>query len=245
MWAAATLAASLLLVPAPDGDSVDFSHYLRTDTATFVSLDVPWDGSEIEISAKAEAPEPEAVAPEVGDGAGGTDGDAISRMAVPTGGSAAELLATIAASDHSAVRSVSNGSMPSSLLCAIPWSPGYSVYCPALEPLKRLNSAYSAAFGKNLSFASAYRPGYQGRSFHGWGMALDINGSSGLMRFGEAEYNWMMVNAPNYGWYSPFWAGAGGSNPEAWHWEFGSYYRGTSADFASAPVPNRPLIIKH
>lgn len=243
----AALGFTAALVVAPVGDGPDFSvqDALRAKTSTFVSIDVPWDGSDFEMSAVAEAPpEPEEEEEVLGEGGSASRGDA-PLGAVPVDGDTASLLAAIAAMDHSRVQSTPNGAMPADLVCGVPWAPSFSVYCPALEPLSRLNAAYSQTFGKNLSFASAYRPGFEGRSFHGWGMAIDLNGSSGLMSFGDAEYQWMLTNAPAYGWYHPFWAGPGGMNPEAWHWEFGSYYFGNARDFTSAPVVNRPFIIKH
>ena len=243
MWFALGFAASLIVQPVGDAPNVQADQVFKAKSGTFVSLDVPWDGSDFEMSAVAEAPEPEPE-PEV---VVAEDGSTVAagRMAMPTGGSAAGLLAAISAMDHSAIQSTPNGSMSPNLLCAIPWSPGFSVYCPALEPLSQLNSSFQAAFGKNLSFASAYRGGFQGRSFHGWGLAIDLTGPGGLLGFGDAEYQWLLANAPSYGWYHPFWAASNGSNPEAWHWEFGSYYRGDASDFNSAAVPNRPLIIRH
>lgn len=247
MLAALGFAASLVV--APIGDAADFSaaDALRSKTSTLVSIDIPWDGSDFKTSVVAEAPEEEEeeVAEEDSEEASTSRGDQGAPLAVPAGGDMSSLLAAIASMDHSRVQNTPNGSMPSDLLCQVPWAPSFSVYCPALEPLTRLNAAYQGAFGKNISLASAYRPGFQGRSFHGWGMALDLNGPGGLMSFGDAEYQWLLSHAPSYGWYHPFWAAPSGGNPEPWHWEFGSYYRSDGRDMNSASVPNRPLIIKH
>lgn len=247
MFTALGIALSLIVTPSPVLDDIDVQKLLTPKTGTIVALDVPWDGSDIEVSASAEAPPEPEPEPDTGlgsEGATSTDGS-VSRMSVAVDGSTSDLLASIANMDHSALRNTPNGSVSGALLCAVPWSPGFSVYCPALEPLSRLNDAYRAQFGYNISFASAYRGGYQGRSFHGWGLALDLNSSRGLMGFGDPEYQWLLSNGPSYGWYHPFWAAPSGGNPEAWHWEFGSYYRGDSSDFNSAPVPIRPYIIKH
>lgn len=188
-------------------------------SVTLVSQEIPWDGSDIEVAATAAAP-PEDPEPQ-------------------------PLALGEVASRGAGIAEYPNGSVPSELLCAVPWSPSFQVYCPTLEALTGLNAEYRSTFGTDLSFASAYRAGFAGRSFHGWGMAIDLNGPSGLLGFGDAQFDWLMNNAPRYGWYLPYWAGASGQNPEPWHWEFGSYYRGTEADFASA-IPENPVRwIKH
>jgi LAS superfamily LD-carboxypeptidase LdcB len=57
-----------------------------------------------------------------------------------------------------------------------------------------------------------------GRSHHGLGLAVDLCG--GINSFGTAAHLWMVQHASLYGWYHPDWAGAGGSLPEPWHWEY-------------------------
>ena len=57
-----------------------------------------------------------------------------------------------------------------------------------------------------------------GTSNHGWGLAVDLGG--GVNRFGTAQHEWMRANGPGHGFVHPAWAQRGGSNPEAWHWEF-------------------------
>ncbi len=57
-----------------------------------------------------------------------------------------------------------------------------------------------------------------GRSNHGWGLAVDF--SCGVESFGSPAHEWMRANAGRFGWFHPAWAQAGGSRPEAWHWEF-------------------------
>jgi LAS superfamily LD-carboxypeptidase LdcB len=59
---------------------------------------------------------------------------------------------------------------------------------------------------------------YPGRSNHGWGTAVDLCG--GAQRFATPEHEWLRAHAPLFGWFHPSWAAAGGSRPEAWHWEF-------------------------
>ena len=75
----------------------------------------------------------------------------------------------------------------------------------------------------------AARPG---KSNHGWGMAIDIDRQKVYGTRNESEiwkskeYEWLLKNAPNFGWHHPEWAQQGGGNPESWHWEIldqGSY----------------------
>lgn len=247
--------------------SQDYTQYLKEDgVKTLVSLEEDWDDGlvlEVVVTPPPE-PEPEPVEEdqvedhleesksEVPEEAASTPTDVlVSRSETPStpvvnpDQSIIPLLKQVRPMNQ--IAQYANGSVPGSLLCSVPWSPSFQVYCPTLEPLKKLNHEYMKQFGKNISFASAYRPGFQGRSFHGWGMAIDLNGSSGLMKFSDPEYRWMMVNAPKFGWYHPFWAGAGGMNPEAWHWEFGSYYHNGNylRDYNSAVPPVIIQWIKH
>jgi hypothetical protein len=37
-----------------------------------------------------------------------------------------------------------------------------------------------------------------------------------------AQHEWMLVNAPMFGWFYPWWVQADGSRPQPWHWEFSS-----------------------
>ena len=235
---AAGLMGAALATPTPDFDFTELLH--REDSTTIVSLDLPWDGSGIEIGARAE--EPVVLEPLVPIEA--REGEAAAWGSVPASASAIELLQW-AAPQGGPIQAQANGSVPGDLLCAVPWAPSFQVYCPTLPPLVALNAEYQQAFGTDISFASAYRPGFQGRSFHGWGLAIDLNGPGGLLGFGDPQFTWLMEHAPNYGWYLPFWAGAGGSNPEPWHWEFGSYYLASGADHASKAPPVIIRWIKH
>ena len=47
----------------------------------------------------------------------------------------------------------------------------------------------------------------------------------------SAQYLWLRLHGPDYGWDNPSWARLDGSKPEPWHFEF----------FAAGPVPNRAL----
>jgi len=61
-----------------------------------------------------------------------------------------------------------------------------------------------------------------GTSNHGWGMAFDWNtkDKDGKIEFESKTYDWMLKNAPKYGWMVPNWAQKGGSKEEPWHIEY-------------------------
>lgn len=136
-----------------------------------------------------------------------------------------------------AAKSYGNGQIPASVLCGLSWAPGEQLRCDAAAALEDLNGAFRAAFGRNLDLTDGYRSyaeqvsvaasrgalaAVPGTSNHGLGQAVDLSG--GIESFGSAEHAWMVANAGRYGWEHPAWAPAGGSKPEAWHWEYGTTY---------------------
>ncbi|MFP5335078.1 MAG: D-alanyl-D-alanine carboxypeptidase family protein [Actinomycetes bacterium] len=127
-----------------------------------------------------------------------------------------------------------NGQIPASALCPLWGAPGHLLRADAAYAFDRLAEAYASAFGEPICVTDSYRTyeaqvrlraakphlaAVPGTSNHGWGTAVDLCG--GIQRFGTAEYQWMQLNAPLYGWFNPAWAQQGGSKPEPWHWEFG------------------------
>jgi len=135
-----------------------------------------------------------------------------------------------------AAKNYGNGQIPSSILCGLSFS-GEQLRCDAAMALDDLNGAFRATFGRNLDLTDGYRSyadqvsvaaskgglaAVPGTSNHGLGQAVDLSG--GIESFGSAEHNWMVANAGKYGWKHPAWAQAGGSKPEAWHWEYGTSY---------------------
>lgn len=123
----------------------------------------------------------------------------------------------------------SNGKLPSSQLCTVPWSTKDRVACYMLPDLEALNKAHKARFGSNISITgnnNAYRtyavqvhywntlPRGQaarpGTSNHGWGLAIDISNTGG---HGGERYNWLNANAGKYGFDDNV-------SSEAWHWEY-------------------------
>lgn len=133
-----------------------------------------------------------------------------------------------------------NGYIPEAALCPIPWQTVDHLRCDAAAKLVALNTAYKAAFGANICVNDAYRSyakqvamlaqyGYPraampGTSNHGWAIAADLG--CGVGTFGNARHDWFTANAPKYNWAQPSWAVQGGSNPEAWHWQYFGTYTG-------------------
>lgn len=148
---------------------------------------------------------------------------------------AAAARAAEAAAMAEAAKSYGNGQIPSDVLCGLSWAQGERLRCDAAAALEDLNGAFRAAFGRNLDVSDGYRSyaeqlsvaatkgglaAVPGTSNHGLGQAVDLSG--GIESFGTAEHAWMAANAGKYGWKLPGWAQAGGSKPEAWHWEYGT-----------------------
>ncbi|MFJ3403110.1 M15 family metallopeptidase [Promicromonospora sp. NPDC090134] len=136
-----------------------------------------------------------------------------------------------------AAKSYGNGQIPSSVLCGLSFASGEQLRCDAAVALEDLNRAFRSTFGRSLDLTDGYRSyGEQvavaasrgalaavpGTSNHGLGQAVDLSG--GIESFGSAEHAWMVANAGKFGWKHPGWAQAGGSKPEAWHWEYGTKY---------------------
>ena len=125
-----------------------------------------------------------------------------------------------------------NGQLTSAELCAL-WTSGHSLQADAAVSFIALNDAFRVRFGTDMCLTDSYRtigsqrsvairkPGLAaspGKSMHGWGLAVDI--CSGTYR-PSAQWNWLKVNGPIFGWDNPAWARRGGSGAyEPWHWEY-------------------------
>lgn len=121
-----------------------------------------------------------------------------------------------------------NGQIPANALAQI--APGHYMRADAASGFSRMNAAFRAQFGRNISITDSYRslanqvllkrqkPGLAatpGTSNHGWGLALDLGG--GINRFGTLEHNWMVQNASRFG-FAPLSGNLGAKEP--WHWEY-------------------------
>ncbi len=150
---------------------------------------------------------------------------------------AAPCSAVTQAVDASVVKSGANGQLPQSSLCRVSFAPMDTtglLQCAAAASLEKMAQAYAAELGKPMCFGNGYRTlagqyaifdikpalaAKPGTSNHGWGLAVDFCG--GVQSFGTREHRWMQQRAGSFGWVHPEWAQAGGSRPEAWHWEYG------------------------
>ncbi len=126
-----------------------------------------------------------------------------------------------------------NGQLGQQELCNFDWAPGHSQQATAALALTELNSAYESRFGTNLCLTSSYRtlssqeslagtkPDFAatpGHSMHGWGLAIDLCPTSYTS---TAQWNWLKLNAPIFGYDNPAWARHGGIGAyEPWHWEY-------------------------
>ncbi|WP_166844529.1 M15 family metallopeptidase [Isoptericola sp. BMS4] len=135
-----------------------------------------------------------------------------------------------------------NGRIPTSVLCPLDFAPGHMLRCDAAEQLMALNEEYEEEFGTAIPMTDSYRPydvqvrlkqtkpylaAVPGTSNHGWGLAVDL--STPISTGRSAEYAWLRVHGPDFGWDNPSWARLDGSKPEPWHFEF----------FAAGPIPDR------
>lgn len=135
----------------------------------------------------------------------------------------------------------SNGNMPASAMCQIPWGTdqlGFAQYlrCDAADALTALNDAFAAQFGAGLDLDLTYRSyadqvamkaafgglaAAPGTSSHGLGTALDVQEWPETYGFGTARYDWLVANGPAYGWYAPDRVREGQPYAEYWHFEYG------------------------
>lgn len=127
-----------------------------------------------------------------------------------------------------------NGMIPPEALCSV--GDGQMLRWDAAVAYNLLKIEYEAHFGTPLGLTDTYRsyesqvtvfalkPGLAatpGNSNHGWGLAIDFDGLGG---YDTPQYQWMLENAPRFGWYNPPWAQQNGSGAnEPWHWNYGTF----------------------
>jgi LAS superfamily LD-carboxypeptidase LdcB len=182
-----------------------------------------------EVTAEVQAAADAAVAAQQAAAAAKAEADAQAAAAA----AAAQAAAAEKAAQKASLDAYANGRIPSEALCDLATGGGHQLRCDAADAFAQLNTAFSAAFGVPLSVSDSYRSyaaqvacvrvkGYlcatPGTSNHGRGVAVDLAG--GIQTFGTAQHRWMAENAGQFGWDLPDWASAGGSKPEAWHWEY-------------------------
>lgn len=144
----------------------------------------------------------------------------------------------------------SNGRIPASAICVIPWQTEDSLRCDATSKLVALNKVYKAKWGTNICVSDGYRSytkqvalfkqygspraAKPGTSTHGWGLAVDFG--CGIGAYAGAKYKWLAVVGPKYGYGQPDWAKQKGSNPEPWHWQFFGPYNTSPPKATPAPA---------
>ena len=126
-----------------------------------------------------------------------------------------------------------NGRIPAEVLCPLWGTSGQILRADAAAAFNALSRKYAETFSTPLCVTDSYRSyeeqvavraakptlaAVPGSSNHGWGVAVDL--CDGVQSFGTPQHVWMQQNAMAFGWFHPSWAQAGGSKPEAWHWEF-------------------------
>ena len=168
---------------------------------------------------------------------------------VPADGEAAdtleEQLALVVARYSGDTAQYPNGRIPAAVLCPLSFSPGNILRCDAAERMEALSVAFEERFGRPISITDSYRSyeqqvavkaekpylaGVPGTSNHGWGLAVDLGGNVQSGR--SAEYVWLRLHGPDYGWDNPTWARSNGSKPEPWHFEF----------FGAGEMPDRFIV---
>src|SRR4051812_14012024 len=126
-----------------------------------------------------------------------------------------------------------NGQIPVASLCPILFAAGHHMRADAAYAFNIMAMEYAGVFGKPLCVTDSYRSfdaqvrvaeekptlaAAPGHSNHGWGLAADL--CDGIQAFDTPTHQWMVDNAPRFGWFHPAWAEPTGSKPEPWHWEF-------------------------
>jgi len=225
----APITATIPVIPPTDGREDEATAKLRDAVAAVAALtaDVR-DSAEANRLAAAAAAQAEAEA-----AAQAAAAAALRAAEDAAAQAAAEAAAAQRAAWKQSLQGYSNGKIPDSALCGVSFDASVRLRCDAAEQLDILNTAYHARFGTNIVISDSYRSysgqvsclrtkGYlcatPGTSNHGNGIAIDFGG--GIEQFGTKQHAWMVENAPALQWVHPSWAGARGSKPEAWHWEY-------------------------
>jgi hypothetical protein len=131
------------------------------------------------------------------------------------------------------VSSYPNGMIPLEAMCPLLFTTSHRLRADAAYAFNAMAHEYAGAFSTPLCVTDSYRSydaqvivaaekpdlaADPGHSNHGWGIAADLCG--GIESFDTPTHQWMVDNAPRYGWFHPAWAEIDGSKPEPWHWEF-------------------------
>lgn len=147
-----------------------------------------------------------------------------------------------------------NGRLPASALALIPGT-NQRIAFELLYQVVALRAAFKAHFGKNLAVTDGYRDeagqvaarnrylsgkgAYAvppGTSNHGWGKAIDFGSRVNIL--GTDEHDWMVANAPKFGfvWLRK----AGNGSIEPWHFDGSAVPASNYIDFPG--VPGAPVV---
>lgn len=158
---------------------------------------------------------------------------AVARARALAGGGSNAVTGQVGDCRGSDVSGYANGQIPIAALCPLWGTANQFLRADAAYAFDRLSQAYAQKFGEPICVTDSYRDydtqvrlyatkpnlaAVPGTSNHGWGRAVDLCG--GIQSFGTTTHDWMLANAPQFGWFHPAWAEPSGSRPEPWHWEF-------------------------
>jgi hypothetical protein len=140
-----------------------------------------------------------------------------------------------------------NGDVPQSAMAAVG---GVYLQPDAAAQMVKLRDAYQKRWNTELRITEGYRPmalqisywnayqngtgnlaAYPGTSNHGAGLAVDF--SSPITNSRSEQHLWLRTAALEFNWW---WAGAGFSQVEPWHWEFKWPYAGQPTTPIAPPV---------
>lgn len=147
-----------------------------------------------------------------------------------------------------------NGRLPASALALIPGT-SQRIAVELLDQVIALRAAFKAHFGKNLAVTDGYRDeagqvaarnrylsgkgAYAvppGTSNHGWGKAIDFGSRVNIL--GTDEHDWMVANAPRFGFV--WLRRAGNGSIEPWHFDGSAVPASNYIDFPG--VPSAPVV---
>ena len=137
-------------------------------------------------------------------------------------------------------KKLSNGLLPQELVMQSSSTTGYPALLlrDVINDFDRLAQAFEQRFNKKLQLTDSYRTfnrqiemknskieqkkpneaAKPGTSNHGWGLAFDFNTvHDGKKGFESETYQWMLENAPRFGFESPQTLRDGKGTEEAWH----------------------------
>lgn len=115
----------------------------------------------------------------------------------------------------------------------------YNRRCPWTEVPASASPGSSGV--KKVRICSGPPTAPAGKSFHGWGRAIDFKTSRGILSCYSDDFHWLKNNAHRFGWVHPAWAHCGKKTEEPWHWEFAGVTDPTLVEFVEMDRDRLPL----